>query len=158
MRLITTFIVTVCAFNVSIAQENPYENIVMRGHPPMDVVEGDDKTRTLLKQGYNATFAEVRIGFDQWCFGNAELDGLLESLDRFQVYRVELEGEMDKLKFATQKLAFVKDIEDRCAKGKSKARFESIRIMDELRATSYRISTELEIERLKNDDSSAKDQ
>ena len=86
------------------------------------------------------------------------MDKLLNALDRFQVYRVELEGEMDKLKFATQKLSFAKEIESQCAKGTTKAKNEPARMMDEQRAISYRIAVELEVERLKDGESPPKRQ
>lgn len=149
LRIVLSSLALIAAGNLATAQDSPYEKIPTRVGQPMLISDGDEEGRALLKECYNVTYAEIQIRYNYWLQGIGDVDDLLDNLIRFQEYRIELEGEMDKLKFAEQLLAFVKELEEQCKRGKSKIQFESDRTTQEARIRSFLSATKLEVARLR---------
>ena len=152
MRLPFAAVIVILAANPSLGQQfDPYSSILQA---PTEIQRSDTDKRmmALLKEGYNATHVEIRTRYNYWLQGLGDISGLLDSINRFHLLRLEIEGEPDVRRFAEQKLAFAKEIEAQTARGKSKAKFEAIREIDECSTRAFRIAAELELERLKKND------
>jgi hypothetical protein len=108
----------------------------------------DEKTTALLKQGYNATHAEIRVKYNYWLQGTGSADGLIAAIDRFHALRLEIEPGIDRRECARQKLAFAREIEKRCPETRSQNKYQALCEIDEAAAKSFRLAAELEFERL----------
>ena len=79
-----------------------------------------------------------------------DVDGLLDSITRFQAVRAAIEPKPHPRRFAEQKVAFAGEIEKRCATIKlSKSKYQALIDIDTSAATSYRIQAELDLAKLK---------
>jgi hypothetical protein len=150
MRFFAIALVAMCTVNSAYAQEdNPFANI-LKTKTELKSVGTDDKVTELLKQSYNATHAEIRTRYNYWLQGVGEFDGLLDSINRFQSIRVEVEGKPDARRFAEQKVSFAKEIEKQSDTAKSNGHLAAQGDIDKRAATSFRLAAELEVERLKS--------
>ena len=147
MRFLIAPFFAICCLNCAIGQEeNPFGDILNRP-TTIDILDTDDKLTILLKRSYNATHAEIRSRYNYWLQGIGELSALLDAIDRFHSLRIETAPKRNARRSSEQKLAFAEEIERQCAT--SKVRFEAIREINQRAATAYRISVELELERLR---------
>ena len=155
MRFPFAVVIVLLATSPSIGQQvDPYSSI-LQSPTEIQRSDNDDRLTLLLKESYNATHTEIRTRYNYWLQGVGEISGLLDSIKRFHSIRLELEAKADKRKFVEQKLAFAKTIEAQTAKGKSKARYEAIREIEECSARAFRIATELGLEELRKSDPKA---
>ncbi|QDT88819.1 hypothetical protein [Gimesia algae] len=155
MRFPFAIVIVILAASPSMGQQaDPYSTI-LQSPSEIERSDTDDRTIMLMKESYNATHTEIRTRYNYWLQGVGEISGLLDSVKRFHLIRLEIEGKADKRKFVEQKLAFAKTIEAQTAKGKSKAEYEALREIEKCSARAFRIAVELELERLRKSDTKA---
>jgi hypothetical protein len=144
------FICIVASDNCAFAQEeNPFKDI-LKAPAELKIAEDDDKPTALRKQLYNAAHAEIRTRYNYWLQGVGEIDGLLDSVNRFHNVREEIEPKSDPRRNLEQKIAYFLELEKQSTTIQlTNAKLHAHREIDKREATSFRIAAQLELERLK---------
>ena len=126
---------------------DPFSEILKR-RTVIAPAEGDDKMTELLKLGYNAVHAEIRVKYNYWQQGVGDADGLIGAIERFHALRLQIEPGADRRECLRQKLAFARQIEEECPKTKSQSKYQALCEIDEAAAKSFRLAAELELQQL----------
>ena len=150
MRFPLYFVAAVIGFSSSaVAQiDNPFADVLARP-AEIKVLDTDDEQTRLLKQCFNAAHNEMRQRYNYWLQDVGDIDGFLHSIDRLHKIRIEISPDTSEIACVQQKLAVIREIEAHCEKGNSKAKYESLRVINEASANAFRIRTELELAKLK---------
>ncbi len=150
MRLSLYFVMAVIGLSSSVEAhvDNPFADVLARP-TEIKVLDTDDEQTRLLKQCFNAAHNEMRQRYNYWLQGIGDIDGFLNSIDRLQKARIEISPDTSEIVCVQEKLAFIREIEAQCKKENSKAKYESIRVINEASAKAFRVRTELELAKLK---------
>lgn len=126
--------------------ENPFDNVLGRSQQMQPAAE-DNRVTALLKQNFTAAHKEMRYRYNYWQQDIGGIDALLQSADRLHAICLQLTP-AKKRQLLEQKLAFVKELELRCAKDVTRTNSAALREINEASVAARRLAIELEIEQL----------